>query len=124
MRNPGMVFCRCCGKEIHQSAPACPQCGGLQNVAAAVAPVAAKTGEPGLWVPITALIGGIIGAAAILDDKIPDRDTTVGIITAGIIGIVFGVVSIRNQSAGKKMAIAAIILSVIAILGLIGMHSE
>jgi hypothetical protein len=119
-----MVFCRCCGKEIHQSAPACPQCGGLQNVAAAVAPVAAKTGEPGLWVPITALIGGIIGAAAILDDKIPDRDTTVGIITAGIIGIVFGVVSIRNQSAGKKMAIAAIILSVIAILGLIGMHSE
>lgn len=26
-----MVFCRVCGKEIHDSAPACPSCGALQG---------------------------------------------------------------------------------------------
>ena len=25
-----MVFCRGCGKEIHDSAPACPSCGAIQ----------------------------------------------------------------------------------------------
>lgn len=28
----GMVFCRGCGKEIHESAPTCPHCGALQSV--------------------------------------------------------------------------------------------
>lgn len=28
-----MVFCRGCGKEIHDSAPACPQCGASQAIA-------------------------------------------------------------------------------------------
>jgi len=28
----GMVFCRGCGKEIHSTARACPQCGATQNV--------------------------------------------------------------------------------------------
>ena len=28
----GMVFCRGCGKEIHESAVSCPQCGALQKV--------------------------------------------------------------------------------------------
>jgi hypothetical protein len=27
-----MVFCRGCGKEIHETATACPHCGALQNV--------------------------------------------------------------------------------------------
>ena len=27
-----MVYCRGCGKEIHETAPTCPQCGAPQNV--------------------------------------------------------------------------------------------
>jgi TM2 domain-containing membrane protein YozV len=27
-----MVFCRGCGKEIHESATACPNCGAVQHV--------------------------------------------------------------------------------------------
>jgi len=27
----GMVFCHGCGKEIHETAPACPHCGALQQ---------------------------------------------------------------------------------------------
>ena len=29
----GMVFCRGCGKEIHEKAPACPHCGFVQGAA-------------------------------------------------------------------------------------------
>jgi TM2 domain-containing membrane protein YozV len=27
-----MVFCRGCGKEIHESAVSCPQCGAMQTI--------------------------------------------------------------------------------------------
>jgi uncharacterized membrane protein YhaH (DUF805 family) len=30
----GMIFCRGCGKEIHESAPTCPHCGAKQLTAA------------------------------------------------------------------------------------------
>ncbi|KAA6096629.1 MULTISPECIES: TM2 domain-containing protein [unclassified Pantoea] len=30
----GMVFCRGCGKEIHESAKACPHCGATQSTQA------------------------------------------------------------------------------------------
>jgi len=30
MATAGMVFCRGCGKEIHETAPACPHCGATQ----------------------------------------------------------------------------------------------
>ncbi|MGV8891720.1 MAG: hypothetical protein ACOH2K_01970 [Burkholderiaceae bacterium] len=32
----GMVFCRGCGKEIHEAAPTCPHCGALQSVKSSV----------------------------------------------------------------------------------------
>lgn len=28
----GMVFCRGCGKEIHETAPTCPHCGAVQMI--------------------------------------------------------------------------------------------
>ena len=31
----GMVFCRGCGTEIHESAPTCPHCGAAQGVSGA-----------------------------------------------------------------------------------------
>ncbi|MYN17014.1 NINE protein [Rugamonas sp. FT107W] len=31
----GMVFCRGCGKEIHETAPTCPHCGAPQHASAA-----------------------------------------------------------------------------------------
>jgi TM2 domain-containing membrane protein YozV len=37
-----MVFCRGCGKEIHETAPTCPICGAPQNIKAAEAGVSEK----------------------------------------------------------------------------------
>jgi len=39
--NMAMVFCRGCGKEIHETAITCPSCGAPQNVRTAPVPVSA-----------------------------------------------------------------------------------
>lgn len=41
----GMVFCRGCGKEIHESAPVCPHCGAPQKInnSASISPTSKNT---------------------------------------------------------------------------------
>jgi hypothetical protein len=39
-----MVFCRGCGKQLHDTAPACPGCGAPQVAVTAAAPEARKSG--------------------------------------------------------------------------------
>lgn len=51
-----MVFCRGCGKEIHESAPICPHCGAPQTVAAP-AP-AAKLKNQTVAALLSAFLGG------------------------------------------------------------------
>jgi len=43
----GMVFCRACGKELHETAPACPHCGALQMIPHA--PVATQESADGFF---------------------------------------------------------------------------
>ena len=69
----GMVYCRGCGKEIHESAPTCPICGATQQasqmpkanvstgllvsgyICAVLLPIA------GLVIGIIALVKGVVG---------------------------------------------------------------
>lgn len=115
MTGQQMVFCRHCGKEIHVSAPACPQCGAIQSASPTAVP-----GAPGLWMPITALIFTILGVLACFDPEQWDTDTGVGVGLMGLLGGVFGIISIKTQSQGQKMAIAAVIMAAIILLVLLG----
>lgn len=110
-----MVFCRHCGREVHVSAPACPQCGAIQSTVQTAAP-----GAPGLWMPITALICSILGLLACMDPSAWDTDTGVGVGLMGLLGGVFGVISIKTQPQGQKMAIAAVVMAAIILLVLFG----
>lgn len=93
----GMIFCRGCGKEIHESAAACPKCGVVQNIAHA------KSSEKGLdfywqfwrkgltfsgrtrrrdfWLSQLANIGAVI-PLAILDAVFFNATNGVGILTS------------------------------------------
>ena len=55
-----MIYCRGCGKQIHESATACPECGAIQNVIVANAGTQKPTKQyPGLsdtWVWIMGCI--------------------------------------------------------------------
>ncbi len=116
-----MIFCRCCGKEIHETALACPHCGGVQHSAAA--PSHQATDGP-LWVSITSLVLGIICVLALFDDSQWDKDTIIGLGSFSVAGLVLGTISLNKQKTGKGMAITGVVLSSIALLAFIGMFSN
>ena len=71
--------------------------------------------------PITSLVLGIVCMLAFFDDSGWDKDTIIGIGIFATTGIVLGAVSLNKQKRGKGMAISGVVLSVIAILCLVGM---
>lgn len=116
-----MLFCRCCGKEIHETALSCPHCGGVQN--STVISVAQQP-DGVLWVPITSMVIGIVCTFAFFDDSQWDKDTIFGLGSLLVVGFIFGVISLNKQKTGRGMAIAGVVLSSILLLALIGMLSE
>ena len=106
-----MVFCRGCGKNIHESAKTCPFCGAVQHATINPANV-----DGTLWMSITSLIFGVLCALALLDDSVWDKDTILGLGIFSVASIVLGVISISKQKRGKGMAVAGIILSSLAFL--------
>lgn len=112
-----MVFCRGCGKEIHDSAPTCPHCGATQGKQT-------KDEKPSSWMAILALILGIlifisaIGVAA--ESSSADSDTLIGGFILAIPSIILAAVHLTQRRPGQAMPISAIALSSIGLLVLIG----
>lgn len=116
-----MIFCRCCGKEIHETAPSCPHCGGSQQFAIANH---GQFADGPVWIPISSLVLGIISVLALFDDSPWDKDTILGLGIFSVAGIFLGGMSINKQKTGKGMAIAGVVLSSIAVVALIGLLFE
>lgn len=116
-----MVFCRCCGKQIHESAPACPHCGGVQY---SHDMVDQHLPDGPYWVPISSLTLGIICVLALFDDSPWDKDTIIGLGGISVAGLVLGAISINMQKTGKGMAITGVVLSSIAFLAFVGMFTK
>ena len=57
-----MVFCRGCGKEIHETAVTCPSCGAPQNIpnSKRVSSPVIKNGTVALWDPFAAALWSIV----------------------------------------------------------------
>lgn len=112
-----MAFCRCCGKEIHETAISCPGCGGAQSSATArsAAPEQAP-GDGPIWVPIASLIFGIMVLLASFDDSKWDVESAVGAFLAILLAIVFGSLTLAKQSNGRGMAIAGIVTASIGMI--------
>lgn len=111
-----MVFCRGCGREIHETAMSCPHCGAIQLAATKFPQSQFGT----LWLPVPSLVLGIISFLAQLDESSWDKDTYVGIIAFIVTAIVLGGFGIATQARGRGMSIAGIVLGVIALLAVIG----
>ena len=111
-----MVFCRGCGKEIHETAVSCPHCGATQNITAKSSQNQLGT----LWLPVPSLILGIIVVLALFDESSWDKDTYLGIFTCIVAAITLGGFGISTQERGRGMSIAGIVLGVVGLLGVIG----
>jgi hypothetical protein len=127
----GMIFCRGCGKQIHDTAQACPHCGAPQvsissSKGSQKSPSAInnKVNDGPIWMSITSMIIGILclfGSIAFSEDTQLDTDGITGCLTVAVAGLVIGAISISKQTTGKKMALAGVVLSAISILLCIGM---
>lgn len=114
----GMVFCRGCSKEIHETAPTCPHCGSTQNTRPTLV---TSTGNEALSMSIISLILGIFCTLTLLDDSQWDGDTILGLAIFSLIGLFLGSLSIANHNSGKGMAVTGIILSSLSLLAAVGL---
>jgi len=112
-----MVFCRGCAKEIHETAPTCPQCGAKQYIAAPASPRSP-------WMAIVSLVFGILSALSLFDDAEWNNDTIVGLGVFSAIGLILGIINITQKRSGQNMAIVGIILSAISLLASIGLYNQ
>jgi uncharacterized membrane protein len=112
-----MVYCRGCGKEIHESAPTCPQCGAINNFT-----VKTQNQQAYHWSSITSFVTGVVVIlmAMTLPDGKWDSDTVLGGIIFGAIPTIFGVISISHSYAGRWMAITGVVFGVIMLLASLG----
>jgi hypothetical protein len=118
----GMVFCRGCGKEIHDSAPVCPHCGAVQT-APSIATDALLDSTP--WMAIASMVLGVICFLALIgDDSGWDASETSGLGLFSVIGLALGIISLNATKAGKKMAITGIVLACIAGLAAFGLSIQ
>lgn len=116
-----MVFCTGCGREIHETAPSCPQCGKPQKTVPTHGSHATVIEGP-LWAAITSLVLGVLCVLSMFDVSNWGEDTRIGEAMFAILGLVFGIVSLNISKRGRGMAITGIVMSAIGILSAIG-HS-
>ena len=114
-----MVYCRGCAKQLHDSAPACPQCGALQFASS----TAAHASGGSAWLAIASLCLGVLCMLALIDDSEWDSDTMLCLGLFASTGLVTGIVSISQKQSGNGMAIAGVIMAAIALLCLIGLSA-
>lgn len=106
-----MIFCRGCGKQIHETAQSCPHCGATQGS------IASK--EAIHWASIASLVVGLIVFLMILSEPEGqwDEDTVLGGVIFGVIPVALGIYSFYQTSKnGRWMGITGLCLGVIAVL--------
>jgi len=76
------------------------------------------------WLSIASLIVGILCALSLFDESDWDRETTVGLGIFAMVSLGLGIASVNREKAGRGMAIAGIVLSVIAMVVYLGLMSD
>jgi hypothetical protein len=108
-----MVFCRGCGKEIHETAILCPHCGCQYSDSGVI------LGGKNLWMAVTSAIIAFLSFLNWFEVAKWDSDLKVGIWTFSIISIVLSTVSLSQNHRGKVLNYVSIAVSVISICLLI-----
>lgn len=105
-----MVYCRGCGKEIHETAPTCPQCGFVQFTQ--------ETNS--LWMSMVAFVLAILSFANWFSIENWDHNTKVGLWMFSVGSLALGITSIHQKKRGIVFSGISIAVAAITILILIG----
>ena len=111
-----MVFCRGCGKEIHETAIMCPHCGHNYSESSHIDP------KKNIWLAVVSSILALLcfGNWFYISDW--DDDTKVGLLLFSVVSIALSAISIHKKHSGKIFNFISIGISVVTILILIGQN--
>ena len=109
-----MVFCRGCGKEIHETATMCPHCGYQYSDSTVVG------GKKNLWMAVVSSILALLCFLTWFGISTWSHDTKVGLWMFAIVSIALSSVSLNQKHRGKIFNIISIGISVLTVLILIG----
>lgn len=115
-----MVFCRGCGKEIHDTTPLCPQCGETQ----ANTDVSHSDREHPGWMAIVAIVVAafaLLASFGLADEATKEQILGTAIIAIG--AIVLSIINLHQKRPGKSIAIISLVLGSIVLLICIGTAS-
>lgn len=121
----GTTQCAFCKEDIVHGAIKCKHCGS--NLTDLKSNFVQEVGQPTdgtLWLPVPSLILSLLAFLTLFDDSEWDRDTILGVAMFAVVGLVLGIVGANQQSLGKGMSIAAIVLSSLTLIGLVGVVVE
>lgn len=110
------MFCRGCGKEIHETAIQCPNCGARQVLID-------YNCERYHWSSIVSLISGFLFfLVSFIDSDVEwDKDTAVGMLLFTSVPIVFAIISFnKKEYCGKWMGVTGLVLGLFCALVALG----
>ncbi|WP_027994817.1 hypothetical protein [Simplicispira psychrophila] len=114
-----MTFCIGCGHQIHETSFSCSQCGAVNQRAVAqhtVAMAAAGT----LWLPVLALVCGLLSTLSLFSAAPWTPDQAVGVCLFAAVALLLGGAALARQKRGHDLSIAAVVLGLISLLGALG----
>ncbi len=111
-----MIYCRGCGKTIHETAVACPHCAAVTNPTPAKPPV----NKVSLGLSILGIVLGALAFAGLMGTDVWDKDTLVGAAFVFTLGLAFGVFNVSRPHTRDGLAIAAVIVCAIGLLTVLG----
>lgn len=114
-----MVYCRGCARQLHETAPACPQCGAPQHATSSTK--LARGESP--WMGIVSLMLGILCVMTLFDDSDWEGETLLGPGLLTSASLILGVISINQNKPGNGLAIAGVVMACISLLCLVGLTS-
>lgn len=115
-----MIFCHSCGKQIHESAPTCPECGAVQPAAHAAHIAQRPNSLSAAWMPAGSIGLGALPLLTLIGDSTPDTDTLMGMGLFSVAGIVLGVIGLGKLRPYRNLAMAGLIVSGLALLCTLG----
>lgn len=110
-----MVYCRGCGKEIHETATMCPHCGYQYSNSSLEADK-----KNNLWMAVVSSVLALLTFANWFGINSWSQDIIVGLWMFCIVSITLSAISLTQKSRGAILNYISITVSVITILILIG----
>lgn len=108
-----MVFRRGCGKEIHNFALLCPNCGAPQTR------IASSTNGP-LWLAIVSIVLAVLAAICAVQVNSFDHEQLAGGSAIALVALTAGAINLQQKKPGKGISVTAIAVAAVCFLVLIG----